>query len=157
MRYMALVFMFILVNACAESLDNNQLLDSEMNDGESQLDLREANVIDVTYNADTSEFGVTLLHNDDGEEGYADWWQVDAFDGELLGRRELTHRHDNNPFTRYASISDLPDIEYVVVRGHDQEHGYGGQAMVLNLDTGEEERIQQGSDKVGFSDYLSEN
>jgi len=149
--------MFILTNACGESLDNNKDLDSEINEGESQLDLREANVIDVTYDVDTSQFGVTLLHDDDSEDGYADWWQVETLEGELLGRRELTHRHDNNPFTRYATISDLQDIEYVVVRGHDQDHGYGGQAMVLNLVTGEQEKIQQGSDEVDFSDYLSEN
>lgn len=157
MRYMTLVFMFFLANACAETLDNGLVQDSEMNEDEFQFDLREANVVDVTYDTGTGQFGVTLLHDDDGEEGYADWWQVETLDGELLGRRVLTHRHDNKPFTRYATISGLQDIVYVVVRGHDQDHGYGGQVIVLNLVTGSLDRIEQGSDEVDFSDYLPEN
>lgn len=149
--------MCFLANACAEPLDSNPASDLEMNEAALQLDHREANVIDVTYDAGTGRFGVTLQHDDDNEDGYADWWQVETLDGELLGRRELTHRHDNNPFTRYATISGLQDIVYVVVRGHDQDHGYGGQVIVLNLVTGSLDRIEQGSDEVDFSDYLPEN
>ena len=41
-----------------------------------------------------------------------------------------------------------------MVRGHDQTHGYGGQALVVNLETGEVEKVQQGSDPIDFGDYI---
>ncbi|WP_380676047.1 hypothetical protein [Salinigranum sp. GCM10025319] len=40
---------------------------------------------------------------------------------------------------------------YVVVRGHDRTHGYGGQVVVGNLDTGETEAIRQGPEPRDFS------
>jgi hypothetical protein len=40
----------------------------------------------------------------------------------------------------------------VVVRGHDQTHGYGGQAMLVNLESGETRPLQQGSERRSFAD-----
>jgi hypothetical protein len=34
-----------------------------------------------------------------------------------------------------------------VVRGHDQTHGYGGQAMVVDLTTGETRAVRQGDER----------
>ncbi len=125
---------------------------------EENLDLREANIVDVEFekqNENTYEFHVTLYHDDDGEEGYADWWQVETLDGEMLGRRDLTHSHGTQPFMRSKSIIIPEGVRYVVVRGHDQTHGYGGQAVVVNLEMSEVEKVQQGSDSLDFSDYLT--
>ncbi|MFB6261112.1 MAG: MBL fold metallo-hydrolase, partial [Thiohalorhabdaceae bacterium] len=98
-------------------------------------------------------FEVTLHHDDDGEAGYADWWQVESLDGERLGRRDLAHPHGTRPFTRSTTL-DLPaDTRYVVVRGHDQDHGYGGQVAVVDLTSGAAERIRQGPEADGFDAY----
>lgn len=117
------------------------------------LDLREANVVGVTVEPVEGDwrFDVTLFHDDDGEEGYADWWQVETRDGESLGRRELLHAHGTREFTRSKTISVPEGIPDVVVRGHDQTHGYGGQAMIVTLQTSNTEAVQQGSEPDSFS------
>jgi len=116
------------------------------------LDLREANVVDVAVEGVDGgyRFDVTLHHDDDGEDGYANWWQVELRDGTRLGRRELRHPHSEQPFTRSETI-DVPDgVACVVVRGHDQTHGYGGQAMLVTLETGATTAVDQGSDLRSF-------
>lgn len=110
------------------------------------LDLQEANVVGVSVEPTGagSRFSVTLQHDDDGEDGYANWWQVERLGGERLGRRELLHAHSQQPFTRSATV-EIPDsVECVVVRGHDQTHGYGGQAVVVDLGSETPRRIDQG-------------
>jgi hypothetical protein len=106
-----------------------------------ELDLREANVLDVAFQQlDNGQyrFDVTLLHDDEGEApDFADWWQVEDPEGNLLGRRVLTHSHGNVPFTRSVTISVPESITLVIVRGHDMRHGYGGRAMRVDLRTGE--------------------
>ncbi len=133
---------------------NQTFLDAPSQDDE-ELDLREANVVNVEFEKQEGSyrFDVTLYHDDDGEEGYADWWQVETLDGEVLGRRNLTHAHGTEEFTRSESIEVPQDTKYVVVRGHDQVHGFGGQVMVLNLETGESEKIDQGGEEQDFSEY----
>lgn len=125
---------------------------------EDSYDLHEANVVAVSFieqNEESYEFDVTLYHDDDGEDGYADWWQVETLDGDILGRRVLTHAHGTQPFTRSQIITIPEGVGYVVVRGHDQIHDYGGQVIITNLETGEEELIQQGTAPLDFSDYLT--
>jgi hypothetical protein len=114
-----------------------------------ELDLREANVIGVsveTAGGDSYRFDVTLHHDDDGEDGYANWWQVESLDGTQLGRRELLHAHSQQPFTRSGTF-EVSDASCVVVRGHDQTHGYGGQAMVVDIASGETNPVRQGSER----------
>ncbi|AUV82384.1 hypothetical protein C2R22_12635 [Salinigranum rubrum] len=122
---------------------------------EEELDLREANVVGVEFEPSNGSyrFSVTLYHDDDGESGYADWWQVETLDGEQLGRRTLLHAHSTAPFTRSETISIPEGVRYVVVRGHDQTHGYGGQAMVVDLETGATEAVRQGPEPQDFSAY----
>ena len=117
------------------------------------LDMSEANILTVEYDATQARFDVTLIHADDDEAGYADWWQVETLDGNLLGRRELTHAHGNAAFTRTHYITVPAGIDYVVVRGHDQTHDYGGQAIVYDLSTGIQDKIKQGSQALDFSNY----
>ena len=112
----------------------------------SDLDLREANVVGVEHerDGDTYDFDVTLHHDDDGEEGYANWWQVERLDGTRLGRRELLHAHSRQPFTRSETV-EIPDgVGCVVVRGHDRTHGYGGRLAVVDLASGTTRAVDQG-------------
>jgi hypothetical protein len=114
------------------------------------LDLREANVVGVAVEAQGDgqyRFDVTLIHDDAGEDGYANWWQVETTDGERLGRRELLHAHGTREFTRSETIGVPEGVTRVVVRGHDQTHGYGGQAMVVDLETGETRAVRQGEER----------
>ncbi|WP_394352015.1 hypothetical protein [Halorussus halophilus] len=119
------------------------------------LDLQEANVVSVEVE-DAGDggytFDVTLYHDDDGEDGYANWWQVETLNGTELGRRELLHAHGTEPFTRSTLVEIPENVSLVVVRGHDQTHGYGGQAMVVNLRTGAAEAVRQGSEQRNFSE-----
>lgn len=120
-----------------------------------ELDLREANVTGVEFvrSEERVRFDVTLIHDDDGEAGYANWWQVETLAGEPLGRRTLLHPHGTREFTRSGTYSIPPGVTRVVIRAHDQTHGYGGIAMVVDLETGGIERVDQGSEPRDFSDY----
>mgnify|MGYP000530018638 CR=1 FL=1 len=115
------------------------------------LDPREANVlaVEVERRSGGHRFSVTLQHDDDGEDGYANWWVVESLDGTELGRRELLHPHGNEPFTRSATV-ETGERACVVVRGHDETHGYGGEAALVSLDPGEFRFASQGPDRRSF-------
>jgi len=132
---------------CADDADPG----GDAADGDD-LDLREANVVDVAVDptADGYGFDVTLHHDDDGEEGYANWWQVERLDGGRLGRRDLLHAHSEQPFTRSETIAVPDGVTCVVVRGHDQTHGYGGLAAVVDLDAEAVRTVDQGPDPRPF-------
>ncbi|WP_436910257.1 hypothetical protein [Halosimplex marinum] len=123
--------------------------------GTPELDLREANVTAVAVEPagdGAYRFSVTLYHDDDGEDGYADWWQVETLDGERLGRRELLHAHSTAPFTRSETVEVPAEAPCVVVRGHDQTHGYGGRAMLVTVDGGATRAVDQGSEKSSLAE-----
>jgi hypothetical protein len=117
-----------------------------------ELDRREANVVGVAFDrGDASyRFDVSLHHDDAGESGYANWWQIERPDGTRLGRRDLTHPHAQQPFERSATVEVPPDVSCVVVRGHDQTHGYGGRAVVVNLESGAQSAVAQGPERRTF-------
>jgi hypothetical protein len=120
------------------------------------LDLREANVTAVEVSESGSggnyRFDVTLYHDDDGEDGYANWWDVETRDGERLGRRELLHPHGTREFTRSTTVEIPDDVDCVVVRGHDETHGFGGRAMLVNHRTGATRAVDQGPDRASIAD-----
>jgi hypothetical protein len=119
------------------------------------LDLQEANVTGVAVEQESGRhfrFGVTLYHDDAGEDGYANWWQVETRDGERLGRRELLHAHGTREFTRSETVEVPEGVDCVVVRGHDETHSYGGQAALVRVSTGEVRFVAQGSEEVSMAD-----
>jgi len=148
----------VALAGCVES-DTGTEADTDANGTESEppaadeLDLRETNVVDVGCEATDGgyAFDVTLHHDDDGEDGYANWWQVETLDGERLGRRDLAHPHGTREFTRSATVVVPDGTTCVVVRGHDETHGYGGQAMLVNVDSGATTAVRQGSDRVSMA------
>jgi len=122
--------------------------------GDEDLDLREANVMAVTFTEEserTYAFDVTLYHDDEGEDGYANWWQIESIDGDCLGRRDLAHAHGTRRFARSETI-ETGNETCVVVRGHDQTHGYGGRAVVVSLETAETNGFLQGEKPQGFDE-----
>ena len=98
----------------------------------------EADVIDVKATktgANVYYFSVTVQHNDEGWNHYANKWDVVAPDGKVLGTRILHHPHVNEqPFTRSLSGVTISDtIETVIIRAHDSVHLYGGDTVMLEL------------------------
>lgn len=83
----------------------------------------------------TWRFDVAVLHTDAGLDHYADKWAVFSPDGEMLGERILLHPHDDEqPFTRSQSGIVIPQgLGEVVVRAHDNVHGWGSEGFVYRL------------------------
>lgn len=96
----------------------------------------------------TWRFDVTVEHNDEGWDHYADVWQVVHPDTlEVYGERVLLHPHDNEqPFTRSESGIKIPDGQSaVLVRARCTRHGYEGQAILVDLtvDKGESFEVRR--------------
>ena len=80
-------------------------------------------------------FSVTVRHDDEGWEHYADQWEVLGSDGAVLGTRVLLHPHvGEQPFNRSLGGVQIPkEVEKVVVRARDSVHDYGGEEMEVEL------------------------
>lgn len=78
---------------------------------------------------------VTVSSPYDSPERYADGWRVLDEDGTVLAEHELGHDHANEqPFTRSRGPFEIPDnVNEVTVEGHDQEHGYGGNTVTIEV------------------------
>ncbi len=83
----------------------------------------------------TWTFAVTVRHDDQGWDHYADRWEVLGPKGEVLGTRVLLHPHvGEQPFTRSLSGVKIPEnVRKVQVRARDSVHGYGGKEILLEL------------------------
>ena len=83
----------------------------------------------------TWSFSVTVRHEDEGWDHYADRWEVLGPDDEVLGTRVLMHPHvGEQPFTRNLSGIEIPKgASEVLVRARDSVHGYGGKVMEVEL------------------------
>jgi hypothetical protein len=92
-------------------------------------------------------FDVTVRHEDEGWDHYADAWQViDPRNSGVLGERILAHPHDNEqPFTRSQSGVSVPEgLDRVLVRSKCNVHGFGGREILvdLSLNEGEDYQVQ---------------
>jgi len=84
---------------------------------------------------DRFTFQVTLSSPYDTPQRYADAFRVMTANDTTLGVRELLHDHaSEQPFTRSLTGVSIPsDIRQVIVQGRDQQYGYGGDTMTVNL------------------------
>ena len=75
--------------------------------------------------ANTCRFDVTLRHQDEGWDHYANRWRVLSEEGKELGIRTLHHPHVNEqPFTRGLGGVDVPvGIKTVHIVARDSVHG----------------------------------
>jgi len=124
------------------------LAQSAKEDEEYRTDLDWAQVRHVVARPEsggTWRFDVTVEHNDEGWDHYADLWQVVHPETlEVYGERVLLHPHDNEqPFTRSESGIRIPDDQTsVLVRARCTEHGYEGYAVLIDLTTDEGENYE---------------
>jgi hypothetical protein len=96
----------------------------------------EVGIVDVKVECPSScTFAVTLEHNDQGWQHYANQWDVVSLDGKLLGSRVLYHPHESEqPFTRSLSGVMIPEgMRQVKIRAKDSEHGYSKQEVVVDI------------------------
>ncbi|MDF1524970.1 MAG: hypothetical protein RRA15_07045 [bacterium] len=98
----------------------------------------EADVVGVKASSGkdgTWSFSVTVRHDDEGWDHYADRWEVLGPDGEVLGTRVLMHPHvGEQPFTRSLRGVKIPKgVSKVVVRARDSVHEHGGEVMEVEL------------------------
>jgi len=98
----------------------------------------EADVIDVKTKCHKEcTFFVTVKHQDQGWDHYANRWEVVTLDGKVIATRTLLHPHVNEqPFMRSLSHIKIPaGVKKVVVRAHDSVHGYGGKTMDVKINS----------------------
>lgn len=104
---------------------------------DASLDYAQVSFVEVTVGADGRlRFAVTVRHEDEGWDHYADAWQiVDPATDEVLGTRELLHPHVNEqPFTRSLGGVVVPErVRHVVVRARCNVHGFGGREIRVDL------------------------
>ena len=96
----------------------------------------EVRIVDVKVECPGScTFAVTLEHNDEGWNHYANQWDVMSLDGKLLGSRVLYHPHESEqPFTRSLSGVMIPaGVSQVKVRAMDSVHGYSKQEVLVDI------------------------
>jgi len=96
----------------------------------------EVKIVDVKVSCSSScTFSVTLKHDDEGWEHYANQWDVMTMDGELLKSRVLFHPHvDEQPFTRSLSGVKIPaGTTQVKVRAKDLKHGYSPEEYTVQI------------------------
>lgn len=100
------------------------------------LDLAQVREVSAEASASGWRFSVTVEHNDDGWDYYADGWVVVHPDeGMVYGERVLAHPHDNEqPFTRSLSGVSIPDgIDQVLVVARNNVRGFGGCGQLVSL------------------------
>lgn len=81
------------------------------------------------------DIAVTVSSPYDSPDRYADGWRVLDEDGNVLAEHELAHDHANEqPFTRSRGPFVIPEgVAKITVEGHDQEHGYGGETITIDV------------------------
>lgn len=97
----------------------------------------EARILDAeaAREADGWRFSVTLLHDDEGWDHYADAWRVTGPEGAVYGLRTLHHPHvSEQPFTRSLSGVQIPaGVSAVEIEARDSVHGWNAERFTLTL------------------------
>lgn len=121
---------FSLFNSSVFASDTTEIKDN------SSLDYAQVEYVEAVQSSDgTWCFYTTIRHNDQGWDHYADGWIVTDLKGNELGERLLAHPHvDEQPFTRSQCNIHIPkDLSKVIVRARCNQHGFAGQAIILDL------------------------
>jgi len=105
----------------------------------SSLEFAQLTRVDATQQAGGSWcFDVSVRHNDQGWNHYANSWEVIDVAGNQLGVRRLSHPHVNEqPFTRSQCNITIPvTISKVIVRAKCNKHDFGGKSVLVVLSDG---------------------
>lgn len=128
------LFTLVLIFSILLSCTNSDIVNSN-----ASLKLDDVKVINVecTGQPNNYTFAVTIESPDTGCDQYADWWEVFYPDSTLIYRRILAHSHvDEQPFTRSGAIVDVGPDEFIYVRAHMNNSGYGSAVFSGNVREG---------------------
>ena len=93
--------------------------------------------VECTGQPNNYTLSVSIQSPDTGCDQYADWWEVFTPDSTLIYRRILAHSHvDEQPFTRSGGIVDIGALDFIYVRAHMNNTGYGSQVYSGNVSEG---------------------
>ncbi|MDK4227597.1 hypothetical protein [Corynebacterium pseudodiphtheriticum] len=125
-------------SAVASATDAASSAANEAKDAASDAaDQKYPDILEAELSGSDGEYriAVTVSSPYDSPERYADGWRVLDEDGTVLAEHELGHDHANEqPFTRSRGPFEIPDnVNEVTVEGHDQEHGYGGKTVTIEV------------------------
>ena len=112
------------------------LAQSDFSKYSESLEYAQVTKVKSSQKADGSYcFDVSVRHNDEGWNHYADGWEVLDMNGNNLGARILAHPHEQEqPFTRSKCGIKIPkDVSQVVVRAKCNKHGFGGKAYIVDI------------------------
>lgn len=100
-------------------------------------DLPKITAVDCLGGPNNYTLSVTIESPDTGCDQYADWWEVFYPDSTLIYRRILGHSHVNEqPFTRSGGPVNVGPDEFIYVRAHMNNLGYGTQVFSGNVRDG---------------------
>lgn len=108
---------------------------SPVPDGEAVADVVAVRAVEA--GPDRWTFFVSVRSDETGCGRYADWWELDTPDGELVFRRILDHSHPSEqPFERDGGPVAVAADEPLVVRAHLAPGGFRGEAMEGSIEAG---------------------
>ena len=126
MQIMLLGFAFLI--ACSsEEINSDNVIEGQ------------AKVMAVECSGEPNDYtlSVTIQSPDTGCDQYADWWEVIYPDSSLIYRRVLLHSHVNEqPFTRSGGPVNVGPDDFIYVRAHMNNSGYGAQVFSGNVRDG---------------------
>ena len=109
---------------------------STINEYSTSLEFAQVNYVSAYQKSNNQWcFSVTIEHNDQSWEHYADGWEVVDLQGNILANRVLAHPHDNEqPFTRSLCGIEIPQgINKLIVRAKCNQHGFEGKSVIVDL------------------------
>ena len=93
--------------------------------------------VDCVGGPNNYTISVTIESPDTGCDQYADWCEVFYPDSTLIYRRILAHSHvTEQPFTRSGGVVAVGPDEFIYVRAHMNNTGYGTQVFSGNVREG---------------------
>jgi len=129
-----LLLLIFLWTGCSSSMPSESEEDQEFEHPEDQSAIKN---VSVQGDETNYTFSVTIESPDTGCEQYADWWEVLTVDSTLLYRRILAHSHvDEQPFTRSGGPVSIDENQFVFIRAHMNNLGFGTRVFSGSVSTG---------------------
>ncbi len=117
----AMVMCTMMLFSCSQSEGDDPFSELTISDDQAAV-----TAVSCTGQPNNYTLSVTIASPDTGCDQYADWWEVLTPDSTLIYRRILGHSHvDEQPFARSGGVVDVGADEFIYVRAHMNNSGYG--------------------------------
>jgi len=140
MKTIPSIFILVLLIVCNLSAEESAEFNPDLNFAQVEF------VKAVQSSNGSWTFSVTVRHNDEGWNHYADLWEVvDPESGKVLAERVLAHPHETEqPFTRSLAGVVLPEGQrFLEFSAKCTKHGFEGRRILVDLEMeeGEDYRV----------------